>query len=93
MRLCKWDYCRAKIPKYCKYCTDHRDMKWWEEYEEHAKHLCWEEEEIPLDDFEDVLDLIHECRESGGPMDAALRIEREHGVNPAIFGERFETVK
>jgi pilus assembly protein TadC len=68
-------------------------MKWWEEYEEHAKHLCWEEEEIPLDDFEDVLDLIHECRESGGPMDAALRIEREHGVNPAIFGERFETVK
>jgi len=57
---------------------------------EHAEHLCWEEEEIPLDDFEDALDIIHNAREAGGPKQAALDLEAEHGIDPAIFGERFK---
>jgi hypothetical protein len=65
-------------------------MKWWEEYEEHVKHLCWEEEEISLDDVEDALTIVHQSRESGGPKRAALMLESEHGVDPAIFGPRFK---
>lgn len=64
-------------------------MKWYEKYEEHVKHLCWEEEEIPLDDIEDALDIIHSSREQGGPKRAALQLEAQFGINPAIFGERF----
>jgi hypothetical protein len=57
-------------------------MKWHEEYEDHVKHLCWEEEKIPLEDFEDALDIIHECRESGGPRRARNRLEEEYGIDP-----------
>lgn len=60
-------------------------MKWWEEHIEHVKHLCWEEEEIPLDDFEHAVDIIHDCRESGGPSECARRLESEHGVSPVLF--------
>lgn len=65
-------------------------MKWYEEYEEHVKHLCWEEEEIPLEDVEDALDIIHDSKQAGGPKKAVERLEAEHGINPAIFGPRFE---
>ncbi len=68
-----------------KRCPEHRDMKWHEEYTEHVKHLCWEEEEIPLDDVEDALDIIYDCRDAGGPSEASDRLEAEHGVNPVIF--------
>lgn len=71
-------------------CPEHRDMKWHEEYVEHVKHLCWEEEEIPLDDVEDALDIIYECRDAGGPSEARTRLEAEHGVDPTIFIPEFE---
>jgi len=82
---CNWDYCTDKIPRGLRRCPEHRDMEWWEEYQEHVKHLCWEREEIPLDDFEDALDIIEECRESGGPSEAKDRLEEEHGIDPIIF--------
>lgn len=64
-------------------------MKWYDEYMEHVQHLCWEEEELPLDEYEDALDILLECKEAGGPKEAALRLEAEHGLNPAVFSERF----
>jgi len=60
-------------------------MKWWQEYVEHVKHLCWEEEEIPLDEIEDALDIVHDCRRAGGPKEAALRLEGEHGIDPTLL--------
>lgn len=89
MRICNWEYCSSRIPKYSRFCGEHREMKWWEEYEAHIKHLCWEEEELPLNNVEDALDIVHASREKGGPKEAALRIEREFGIDPTIFGERF----
>lgn len=85
MRICRWDYCRTTIPKYSRRCPEHRDMKWWQEYAEHVKHLCWEEEEIPLDEIEDALDIVHASREQGGPKEAALRLEAEHGIDPTLL--------
>lgn len=60
-------------------------MKWWQEYAEHVKHFCWEKEEIPLDDVEDALDIIYDCRDAGGPKAAALRLESEHGIDPTLL--------
>lgn len=71
-------------------CHEHCDMKWWEEYEEHVKHLCWEEEEIPLEDFVDALDIVHDCREAGGPSEARRRLEAEHGIDPSPFMSLFD---
>lgn len=90
MRICEWDYCRTRIPKYSRRCPDHRDMKWWEEYIEHIQHECWEEEELPLDEYDDALSIIEECREAGGPKEAVLRLEAEHGLNPENFGDRWK---
>lgn len=91
LTTCRWDYCRVTIAReYGERCPDHRDMKWWEEFSEHVEHLCWEEEEIPLDEFEDVIDIIHDCRQSGGPREAAIQIESQHGIDPSVFGERFK---
>lgn len=67
-------------------------MKWYEEFSEHVKHLCWEHEEIPLEDVETALDIVYQCKESGGPKKAAEQLEAEHGIDPSIFGERFETL-
>lgn len=92
MRQCEWDYCTDWIANGMRYCPEHRDMKWWEEYEEHVKHLCWEEEEIPLDDFEDALEIVYASRKKGGPKEAVERLEEEHGVNPEIFGERWSEI-
>jgi len=68
-----------------KRCPEHRDMKWWQEYEEHVKHLCWEEEEISLDEIEDALDIVHDCRQGGGPKEAALRLEGDYGIDPTLL--------
>lgn len=88
--FCDWDYCRTKIPRGMKRCPDHRDMSWWQEYTEHAEHLCWEEEALTLDEFEETLDIIHDARGSGGPRGAALQLESQYGIDPSIFGERFK---
>jgi len=90
MRPCKWEYCNAIIGKGYIRCSEHRNMKWWKKYIEHMKHLCWEEEEISLDDFESAVDTIHDCRNAGGPKEAALTLEKDHGINPQIFSETFE---
>jgi hypothetical protein len=60
-------------------------MEWWEEYEEHVKHLCWERDEIRLDRFDSALDVIYDCREAGGPRKAALRLEAEYGIDPTLL--------
>lgn len=87
---CGWDYCNQTIDKlYGPRCPEHRDMKWHEEYKEHLKHLCWEEEELPLDDFEDALDIVDDAREAGGPTEAIARLQSEHGLNPDVFDTRF----
>lgn len=91
LRVCGWDYCRTTHPRaYGDRCPEHRDMKWWQEFIEHLEHLCWEEEELPLGEFDDALDIVHDARLSGGPKEAALTLESEYGIDPSIFGERFE---
>lgn len=60
-------------------------MKWYDEYTERVKRLCWEEEDIPLDDVENALDIVHDSQRAGGPKKARQRLEAEHGINPEIF--------
>lgn len=82
MKVCDWDYCRTAVPIGMRRCPDHRDMEWWEEYTEHVKRLCWKDEQIPVDDFEDALDIIHACRDSGGPASARRLLEMSYGIDP-----------
>jgi hypothetical protein len=49
-------------------------MKWWQEYEE-----------ISLDEIEDALDIVHDCRQGGGPKEAALRLEGDYGIDPTLL--------
>lgn len=90
MRPCEWNYCNKIVPKGYIRCADHQNMKWWEKYERHIKHLCWEEEELSLDEFESALNIIHDCRNAGGPKKAALTLEEDHGINPQLFKKTFQ---
>jgi len=78
-----WDSSESRIPRYRNFPED-ENMEWWEEYIEHMKNLCLDEE-ITLNEFEHAIDIIHQSRGAGGPKEAATKLEKRFGISPSTF--------
>lgn len=91
LAYCGWDYCDNYIDyATMRRCAECRDMEWWEEYLEHVKRAYAEGRIRGERDLEDAIETVLNAREEGGPCGAVETLERDHGLAPAQFGERFE---